>query len=173
MDLLMNGGDGKGLLYNAIGNFYEGKLDALHDMLQRDDMVVGLGDGGAHYAAICDASYPTFMLTYWTRDRDGPRIDWPRAVKALAATPAETVGLDDRGLIAVGRRADINVIDPERLTLHRPFVRHDLPAGGRRLDQGATGYDWTFCAGEAIRRNDAPTGARPGRLVRGAQAVAA
>ncbi|GGZ97496.1 N-acyl-D-amino-acid deacylase family protein [Novosphingobium arvoryzae] len=173
MDLLMNGGDGQGMLYNALGNFNNGKLDALYDLMQRDDVVLGLGDGGAHYGAICDASYPTFLLTYWTRDRDGPRLDWAKAIRALSATPAEAVGLHDRGRLAPGYKADLNVIDAQRLALHRPVVKRDLPGGGRRLDQGATGFAATVVSGQVIRRDDRPTGARPGRLVRGSQAVAA
>lgn len=169
MDLLMNGGDGRGMLYNAIGNFYEGRLDAHYELLRREDTIVGLGDGGAHYAAICDASYPSHILTYWTRDRAGPKLGWAEAIRALTAKPAKAVGLNDRGRLAPGYKADVNVIDPEKLALHRPVVRHDLPAGGRRLDQTASGYDWTICAGVAIRRNDQSTGARPGRVVRGAQ----
>lgn len=173
MDLLMNDGDGQGMLYNALGNFNNGKLDALYDLMQRDDVVLGLGDGGAHYGAICDASYPTFLLTYWTRDRAGPRLDWAKAIRALSATPAEAVGLHDRGRLAPGYKADLNVIDAQRLALHRPVVKRDLPGGGRRLDQGATGFAATIVSGEVIRRDDRATGARPGRLVRGSQAAAA
>ena len=138
MDLLMNGGDGKGMLYNALGNFHEGKLDALLPLMQHKDVVLGLGDGGAHYAAICDASYSTFLLTYWTRDRAGEKIDWASAVRALTFTPADTMCLSDRGLLKPGYKADVNVIDAERLALHRPEVKFDLPTGGRRLDQAAT-----------------------------------
>jgi N-acyl-D-amino-acid deacylase len=173
MDLLWNGGDGKGMLYNAIGNYYEGKLDSVLTTMNRPDVVIGLGDGGAHYAAICDASYPTFMLSYWTRDRKGERLSWAKAVRSLAAIPAETVGLGDRGLLAAGYKADVNVIDPERLTLHSPVVKHDLPAGGRRLDQGATGFVATICSGQVIRQDDVATGARPGKLVRGSRSLAA
>ncbi|WP_088310275.1 N-acyl-D-amino-acid deacylase family protein [Novosphingobium sp. B 225] len=169
MDLLMNGGDGLGMLYNALGNFHDGKLDALLPLMQHKDVVLGLGDGGAHYAAICDASYSTFLLTYWTRDRAGEKIDWPAAIKALTFTPADTMCLSDRGLLKPCYKADVNVIDADRLALHRPEVKFDLPTGGRRLDQAATGYDWTICSGEVIRQSDKSTGARPGRLVRGSQ----
>ena len=137
------------------------------------DTVMGLGDGGAHYAAICDASYPTFLLTYWVRDRDGPRLSLPQAVEALTARPAKTVGLEDRGLLAPGYKADVNVIDTEAMQLHLPVIRRDLPTGGRRLDQGATGYVATICSGTVIRRNDSATGARPGRVVRGNQSAPA
>ena len=172
-DLLMNGGDGKGMLYNTLGNFYNGRLDTIHDLITHPDTVMGLGDGGAHYAAICDASYPTFLLTYWTRDRDGPRLSIPQAVRALTSRPAETMGLRDRGRIAPGYKADINIIDLDALHLHAPQVRYDLPGGGRRLDQKATGFVATIVSGEVIRRSDDATGARPGRLVRGAQIVPA
>ena len=172
-DLLMNGGDGKGMLYNTLGNFYNGRLDTIHDLITHPDTVMGLGDGGAHYAAICDASYPTFLLTYWTRDRDGPGLSIPQAVQALTSRPAETMGLRDRGRIAPGYKADINIIDLDALHLHAPQVRYDLPGGGRRLDQKATGFVATIVSGEVIRRSDDATGARPGRLVRGAQIVPA
>ena len=172
-DLLMNGGDGNGMLYNTLGNFYNGRLDTIHDLITHPDTVMGLGDGGAHYAAICDASYPTFLLTYWTRDRDGPRLSIPQAVRALTSRPAETMGLRDRGRIAPGYKADINIIDLNALHLHAPQVRYDLPGGGRRLDQKATGFVATIVSGEVIRRSDDATGARPGRLVRGAQTVPA
>ena len=172
-DLLMNGGHGNGMLYNTLGNFYNGRLDTIHDLITHPDTVMGLGDGGAHYAAICDASYPTFLLTYWTRDRDVPRLSIPQAVRALTSRPAETMGLRDRGRIAPGYKADINIIDLNALHLHAPQVRYDLPGGGRRLDQKATGFVATIVSGEVIRRSDDATGARPGRLVRGAQAVPA
>ncbi|HWV12203.1 MAG TPA: amidohydrolase family protein, partial [Sphingobium sp.] len=168
-DLMLNGGDGKGMLYNTLGNFHNGRLDTVHDLITHPDTVMGLGDGGAHYAAICDASYPTFLLTYWTRDRDGPKLSIPAAVRALTSRPAETMGLRDRGRIAPGYKADINILDLAALHLHAPHVRHDLPGGGRRLDQKATGFVATIVSGEIIRRSDGATGARPGRLVRGAQ----
>ena len=104
-----------------------------------------------------------------TRDRDGERISWPDAIRALTFTPADTMCLSDRGLLKVGYKADVNVIDADRLALHRPDVKFDLPTGGRRLDQGATGYVATICSGQVIRENDRSTGARPGRLVRGSQ----
>ncbi len=172
-DLMMNGGDGHGLLYTTLGNYYEGKFDVLHDLIHHHGTVMGLGDGGAHYAAICDASYPTFLLTYWVRDRNGPRLSLPHAIAALTSRPAEVMGLLDRGRIAPGYKADINVIDLEGLRLHAPQIRYDLPGGGRRLDQQANGFVATIVSGEIIRRNDKPTGRRPGRVVRGAQGVPA
>jgi len=167
-DLLLRD-DGRAMVYITLGNFYEGKLDALHDLLQRPDTVMGLGDGGAHYGVICDASYPTFFLTYWARDRDGDRLTLAQAVRGLARKPAKTVGLLDRGLLKPGYKADVNVIDHAALTLHSPVVRHDLPAGGRRLDQAATGYVATIVSGQVVRRNDQPTPKLSGRLVRGPQ----
>jgi len=167
-DMLLEN-DGHAMLYITLGNFYQGKLDALYEMMQRPDVVMGLGDGGAHYGAICDASYPTFFLTYWVRDRTSARLDVAAAVRALAYAPAAAVGLDDRGLLRVGYKADINVIDHARLRLHAPQVRYDLPAGGRRLDQTATGYDATIVSGKIIRRYDQPTTTLAGRVVRGAQ----
>ena len=172
-DLMMNGGDGRGMLYNTLGNFYNGSLDTVHDLIMHPDTVMGLGDGGAHYAAICDASYPTFLLTYWTRDRAGPKLSTPQAIRALTSRPAETMGLRDRGRIAPGYKADINIIDLEALRLHAPHIRYDLPGGGRRLDQKATGFVATIVSGKVIRRTDNATGARPGRLVRGAQTAPA
>lgn len=169
-DALMDN-DGQGMILNTLGNFHEGRLDALLELVRRPDTVIGLGDGGAHYGAICDASYPTFMLTYWVRDRAGERLSLEETVHALAARPAKVMRLEDRGQLMPGYRADINVIDLDRLTLHAPVVRHDLPGGGRRLDQEATGYVATIVNGEVIRRMDQPTDRRPGRLVRGAQAV--
>jgi N-acyl-D-aspartate/D-glutamate deacylase len=163
--------DGKAMVYVALGNFYNAKLDSVREMLQHDNTVLGLGDGGAHYGMICDASYPTFMLSHWTRDRPEGRLSIPWAVKALANDPARAVGLNDRGILAPGYKADINVIDYDRLTLNQPTVVFDLPAGGRRLDQTAKGYDLTIVAGKVVYRGGEPTGELPGKLVRGAQAL--
>jgi N-acyl-D-amino-acid deacylase len=170
-DVLMADG-GTGMLLNTLGNLHEGRLDALLDIMERDDAVIGLGDGGAHYAAICDASYPTYLLTHWVRDRKGRRLSLAQAVHLLTARSAQAVGLMDRGLLKVGLKADVNVIDPDRLRLHRPVLRYDLPGGGRRLDQAATGYVATLVSGTVIRRDDQPTTALPGKLVRGAQSAA-
>lgn len=169
-DVLMARG-GTGMILNTLGNFHEGRLDALLPLMRRSDTVMGLGDGGAHYAAICDASYPTFVLTYWVRDRAGERLSLAEAVHLLADRPARVMRLEDRGRLAPGYKADVNVIDLAALTLHAPEVRFDLPGGGRRLDQAATGYVATIVDGTMIRRDDRATGARPGRLVRGAQSA--
>jgi N-acyl-D-aspartate/D-glutamate deacylase len=169
-DVLMERG-GTGMILNTLGNFHEGRLDALLPLMRRADTVMGLGDGGAHYAAICDASYPTFVLTYWVRDRAGERLSLAEAVHLLADRPAQVVGLADRGRLAPGYKADINLIDLDALRLHTPVVRFDLPGGGRRLDQAATGFVATIVDGVVIREADRATGARPGRVVRGAQAA--
>ena len=131
--------------------------------------VMGLGDGGAHYGLVCDSSYPTFVLTHWARDRAGRKLSIGQAVRAMTAQPAAILGFDDRGVIAPGYKADINVIDLAALTLHGPEIVDDLPGGGRRLDQRATGYRCTLVSGVEIARDDQPTGALPGRLVRGTQ----
>lgn len=162
-------GEGSNYLLATLGNYYDGRLDVVRELLERPDCIVGLGDGGAHYSAICDASYPTFMLTHWVRDADEGGFTLEQAVHMLSRKPALAIGLGDRGLIAPGMKADLNVIDMDRLTLAMPHIAYDLPAGGRRLDQRATGYDATIVSGEIIRRFDEDTGARPGRLVRGAR----
>jgi N-acyl-D-aspartate/D-glutamate deacylase len=163
--------DGRAMVYVALGNFYNAKLDSVREMLQHKDTVLGLGDGGAHYGMICDASYPTFMLSHWTRDRPEGRLSIGWAVKALAHDPARAVGLNDRGLLAPGYKADINIIDYDNLALDQPTVIHDLPAGGRRLDQTARGYDVTMVAGKVVYRGGVHTGELPGRLVRGPQSL--
>lgn len=165
--------DGNAMLYVALGNFHNGSLDVVEDMLQHPHSIVGLGDGGAHYGVVCDASYPTFLLTYWTRDRDGRKFTMEQAIKMLAADPARALGLNDRGIIAPGFKADINIIDEDRLRLHAPRIQFDLPAGGRRLDQLADGYVATIVSGQVIARHGEPTGNLPGRLVRGQQSAPA
>jgi N-acyl-D-aspartate/D-glutamate deacylase len=121
---------------------------------------------------MCDATYSTFMLTHWARDRTrGERLPLPYVVKSLTRDTAKVIGLDDRGLVALGYRADLNVIDFDRLKLNMPKVVHDLPAGGRRILQRASGYDATIVKGQIISRDGQETGARPGRLVRGPQAA--
>jgi N-acyl-D-aspartate/D-glutamate deacylase len=122
---------------------------------------------------ICDASYPTFVLAHWARDRTSGRLSVAEAVRQLTSVPARVAGLADRGRLAVGYKADFNVIDHARLTLHRPMIVHDLPAGGRRLDQTADGYVATIVSGEVIAENGIPTAALPGRLIRGRRAAPA
>jgi N-acyl-D-aspartate/D-glutamate deacylase len=141
-------------------------------MMLHKDTVPGLSDGGAHVGMICDGSFPTTLLTHWTRDRTrGPRLPVEYIVMQQSRDTARAVGLYDRGVIAPGYRADLNVIDYENLTLHAPEVAYDLPSGGRRLVQRASGYVATIVAGEVTYRHGEPTGALPGRLLRGAQAA--
>jgi N-acyl-D-amino-acid deacylase len=126
-----------------------------------------LGDGGAHYGLVCDSSFPTTGLAYWARDREGSdRLQVQDAVRYLSLRNVEAIGLADRGLLAPGMKADLNVINFDELRLLPPSVRFDLPAGGRRVVQFAHGFDATVVGGEVIREHDQATGARPGRLVR-------
>ncbi|ETW22835.1 N-acyl-D-amino-acid deacylase family protein [Mycobacterium gastri] len=159
--------DGHAMLLVATSNLENNSLDTVGKLLHRDDVVLGLGDGGAHYGMICDASYSTYFLAHWARDRASGRFTVADAVRELTSVPARVAGLADRGRIAVGYKADLNVIDHGALRLHKPVIRHDLPAGGRRLDQTAEGYVATVVSGELIAENGAPTAARPGKLVRG------
>jgi N-acyl-D-aspartate/D-glutamate deacylase len=168
----MLGRGGKGLIYVPFLNYADGSLDPSYAMLQHADAVPGLSDGGAHVGMICDGSFPTSNLTHWTRDRTrGPKLALERMVRAQTLDTAQTVGLHDRGLLAPGYRADLNVIDYDGLTLHAPEAAYDLPAGGRRLIQRASGYVATVVAGQVTYRDGEPTDALPGRLVRGAQSA--
>ena len=170
LDLLL-AHDGTGLLYLPFLNYLDGTLDACHEMLTHPHTVPGLGDGGAHVGTICDGSFPTTLLTHWGRDRDRGRIDLGYLVQQHCRDTARTVGLRDRGVVAPGYRADLNVVDFDNLALHRPEIVADLPAGGRRLLQRADGWRHTIVAGQETYRDGEPTGALPGRLVRGARRV--
>ena len=161
--------EGRTLLYMPVANFGGGTLDAARDMLTHPYTVPGLGDGGAHVGTICDGSFPTTLLTLWGRDRERGRIELPFLIQRHCRDTARTVGLHDRGVLAPGYKADVNVIDFEHLVARRPEVRYDLPAGGRRLLQRADGYTHTFVNGVEIYANGEATGALPGRLVRGGQ----
>ena len=162
--------DGKGLLMLPFENYAYGSLDVVHEMITDPATVLGVADGGAHVGVICDASSPTSLLTLWGRDRTrGPRLPLEFLIAKQTRGTAEAYGLLDRGLLAPGHKADINVIDFDALSLKRPEVVYDLPAGGRRLIQRASGYRHTFNAGVETVHNDELTGERPGRLVRGAQ----
>ncbi len=163
--------DGRAMLLVATSNLENFSLATVGELLHRDDVVLGLGDGGAHYGMICDASYTTFFLAHWARDRKAGRFSVPEAVRELTSVPARIAGLADRGRIAVGYKADLNVIDHAGLQLHKPIISHDLPAGGRRLDQTAEGYVATIVSGQVIAENGVPTDSRPGRLIRGRQPV--
>ncbi len=162
--------DGRGMLYVPFLNYVDGNLDSTREMLTDPRSVPGLSDGGAHCGIICDASFPTYLLTHWTRDRKrGEKLSIPFVVAVQSRKTALSVGLCDRGVIAPGFKADVNVIDYDRLHLHPPKVHYDLPVGGRRLLQQVDGYDATIVSGVVTRRNGAATGARPGRLLRGAK----
>jgi len=163
---------GRGMLYHPFLNYGNGSLDPSFAMLSHRDTLPGLSDGGAHVGMICDGSFPTSMLTHWTRDRTrGPKLSIEQVISLQTRKTAEAVGLLDRGLVAEGLRADLNVIDHDALTLHAPAVAYDLPAGGRRLVQAADGYVATIVAGIVAYRDGDPTGALPGRLVRGARSA--
>ena len=165
--------DGHAMMLVALANFENNSLDTVGELMRRDDVVLGLGDGGAHYGMICDASYPTFVLAHWARDRATGRLSVAEAVRQMTSIPAGIAGLEDRGRIALGYKADLNVIDHAALTLHKPVIVNDLPAGGRRLDQTADGYVATIVSGEVIARDGVPTAARPGKLIRGRRAAPA
>ncbi len=164
--------DGKGFIYLPILNYAEGNLDFLEALQNADDTVNSLSDGGAHCGTICDAASPTFMLQHWVRDRKrGGRLSLEHAVKRQCQDTARLYGLEDRGVIAPGYLADLNVIDFERLKLGKPWLAFDLPAGGKRLLQKAEGYVCTIKNGEVTFREGEWTGAAPGGLIRGPQRV--
>lgn len=164
---LLNEDGGQAFLMMPLLNYVGANEDVIHEMLTDPVAINGLGDGGAHVRMICDASIPTYMLTHWARDRHrGPKLSLEDAIRLQTSATAEFLGFDDRGVIAPGRKADINVIDFDNLKLNYPHATDDLPAGGRRLLQTADGYVATIVNGVVTRRNGADTGARPGRLVR-------
>ncbi len=167
-DLLVRG-DGRTILFHPGANYTDCSDANMACMLRHEHTVMALGDGGAHYGLICDASYTTHTLTYWTRDRKGERWPLPWAIRQLTDVPARTVGLGDRGRLQVGYKADLNVIDLDRLKVSAPRPVNNLPGGGRRLEQKAEGYVATVVSGEVTYRDGDFTGARPGRLVRGAR----
>ncbi|GAK43883.1 amidohydrolase family protein/D-aminoacylase domain-containing protein [Tepidicaulis marinus] len=168
-DLLLED-DGRAMLYFPFLNYAQNSLEPSYQMMLHKDTVLGLGDGGAHVGMICDGSFSTHMLTHWTRDRKrGERLPLSFVVKAHTQDTARAVGLLDRGILKPGYKADLNVIDYQGLSLFRPEVGFDLPAGGRRLVQRAKGYKATIVSGEIIARDDEGTGAVPGKLLRGAQ----
>ncbi|TVV76768.1 N-acyl-D-amino-acid deacylase family protein [Sphingomonas solaris] len=167
------GDDGQNLILYPYTNYTSGTLNEVHEMLVHPASRLGLGDAGAHCGIACDAGNTTLALAFWTRDRDaGPRIALGTAVRMMTRDTAELYGLCDRGRIAPGYRADLNLIDYERLELLLPHMVWDLPTGARRIMQRARGYVATFVAGERTIADDEATGALPGRLVRGARVVA-
>jgi N-acyl-D-aspartate/D-glutamate deacylase len=166
-DLMMERG-GKAILYLPVTNYAAGNLDVVRDMIADPNTLIGLGDGGAHVGIMCDATATSYTLTHWTRDRGrGALFPVSWIVKRLTADNAAAIGLTDRGVLAVGMKADVNVLDYDRLRLRSPEIRYDLPAGGKRLVQMTEGFDATIVSGEIVYRDSHPTGALPGRLVRG------
>ena len=162
--------DGRAMLLVPLLGYSDGSSEPVLEMMRNPRSVLSLADGGAHVGIVCDASMPTYMLTHWTRDRDrGDRVSIEMIVQKQCRQTAELYGLLDRGLIAPGMLGDVNVIDYDALALENPEVRDDMPAGGRRLLQGARGYVATIKRGVVTYRNGVATGAHPGRLVRGAQ----
>jgi N-acyl-D-aspartate/D-glutamate deacylase len=169
---LMLENDGRELLLFPLLNYGGGSYDAIYEMISNPITVQGLGDGGAHCGIVCDASMTTYLLSHWVRDRTrGGRIDLETAVQRLTSSTAALYGLDDRGVLAPGHRADVNLIDFERLDIDRPEMVYDLPAGAGRMVQHSTGYVETIVAGETVVDHGELTDARPGRLLRGPQAA--
>lgn len=169
-DLLMQE-DGKGFIYFPILNYADGNLNFLEALQESSDTVNSLSDGGAHCGTICDAASPTFMLQHWVRDRAGKRITLENAIKRQCHDTARLYGLNDRGVLAPGYLADINVIDMEQLKLGKPWLAFDLPAGGKRLLQKADGYVCTIKSGQVTFRNGKYLGVHPGTLIRGPQHI--
>jgi N-acyl-D-aspartate/D-glutamate deacylase len=166
---ILTGDGGQAMLYVTAANYVGGSLDSVHEMLAHPCTLPGLSDGGAHVGTISDGSFPTTLLAHWSRDRGGGRFPVEYIVQRQARDTARAVGLDDRGVLAPGYRADVNVIDLDGLGLRRPEMHFDLPGGGRRLLQRASGYLHTFVAGQETYAGGEPTDALPGRLIRGAQ----
>lgn len=171
-DLLLEN-DGKELLYFPIYNYTEMSYDNVYKMMQHPLSLMGLSDGGAHVGTVCDSSFPTYLLSYWTRDRKrGERLSLGNAVNRLTSQVADYSGMSDRGRIKEGLKANINIIDMASLRLYPPRMVQDLPAGGQRLLQDASGYSAVIVAGQVVLQNDQLTGALPGRLVRAGRLAA-
>ena len=172
-DLLLRD-DGRELLLLPFLNYASGDCEPLREMMDHDRVVLGLGDGGAHCGLICDASIPTFMLTHWVRDRTrGATVPLEHVVHRMTQDTARLYGLLDRGVLAPGYKADINLIDIDNVQLLPPRMVHDLPGEGRRLVQRAKGYEASLVSGELVMERGEPTEARPGRLLRGPQVAPA
>ena len=159
-------GDGENLIYFPIFNYNDGSLSTVRSMLGHPRALMGLSDAGAHVGTVCDASFTTFMLTHWVRDRAEGRLPLQTAIEMMTRRNARYLGLKDRGEIAIGKRADLNLIDPQRLSMGTPQLVRDLPAGGKRFLQKGEGYIGTWVAGQRVQHDGAITSARPGRLVR-------
>jgi N-acyl-D-amino-acid deacylase len=167
---VMAADDASGLLYLPMLNYTDGNLDATAELMRHPHSIYGLADGGAHCGVVSDASVPTYLLTHWARDRTrGDQIPIEELVHNQTQRTAQCYELHDRGVVAVGMKADVNVVDHDNLRIHAPRLAYDLPAGGKRYVQDITGYQATICSGEVIYRDGVPTGRLPGRLVRGAQ----
>ena len=170
LDLMLER-EGNALIYFPLMNYYCGSLADVETMLTHPNTAFGLSDGGAHCGIICDASFPSTLLTHWGRDRTrGEKLPLEWLIHGLTGRNADLIGLNDRGILAPGMKADVNVIDFDRLKLYSPHIVNDLPAGGKRLIQHADGYTASIVSGSVAFRNGQPTGALNGRLVRGAQA---
>jgi N-acyl-D-aspartate/D-glutamate deacylase len=169
-DLLMRN-EGTGFIYFPVLNYADGNLDFLEELQHRDDCVNSLSDGGAHCGTICDAASPTFMLQHWVRDRRRKTIALEHAIKRQCRDTAVLYGLHDRGVLAPGYLADVNVIDMQRLRLGRPWLAFDLPAGGKRLLQKADGYVATIKSGQVTFREGVMQGPTPGKVLRGPRAI--
>ena len=166
-ELLMEN-NGTAILYRPLSNYAYGNLDTVFDMMHDPNSLLGLGVGGAHVGVLTDASAITYMLTHWTRDRTrGNKVKLPWAIKRLTYDNANAIGLKDRGIIKVGKKADLNIIDYQNLKINKPEVRYDLPAGGKRMVQRIDGYDATIVSGQVVARLGNPTDILPGKLVRG------
>jgi N-acyl-D-aspartate/D-glutamate deacylase len=162
----LSAGRGEGLIYFPIFNYNEGNLDTVRKMLDHPRALSGLSDAGAHVGTVCDASFTTFMLTHWVQGRDKDSMPLETVIEMLTRRNANYLGLKDRGVLSVGMRADINAIDPQKLSVGLPQLVRDLPAGGKRFLQKAEGYVATWVAGEQVQRHGKITSARPGHLVR-------
>ena len=163
--------EGKNFIFAPFANFAAYNLDCCAEMMQSPHTLIGLGDGGAHVGLISDGSFPTTLLAHWGRDRARGRLDVAWLVKRQTSDNARAVGLNDRGVLAPGYKADLNVIDFDKLGVESPVMTWDLPAGGKRLLQKARGYRATIVSGAVTYRDGEATGALPGRLVRGPQAT--
>ncbi len=163
--------EGTDFIYTTLSSYAYGNLSMAETLLKNPNAIMGLGDGGAHVAFILDAGYQTWLLTHWGRQRGMFKTE--ELIRRLTSDTAGAAGLHDRGVLAVGKKADANVIDWDRLGADKPYVAHDLPAGGKRLLQKVHGYDATIVSGRVTFRNGVPTGALPGKLVRGPQAALA
>ncbi len=169
---LLMANDGMGFIYFPILNYSDGNLDFVKDLLARDDAVISLSDGGAHCGTICDAASPTYLLQHWVRDRTRGTVALAHAIKRQCRDTALLYGLEDRGLLAPGYLADVNVIDLARLKLGKPWLAFDLPAGGKCLLQKAEGYEVTIKSGEVTFKDGVLQTSRPGRVIRGPQRAA-